>query len=342
MITVTTKIFLDRAQFNATPTVIAQAGEFTVSTRKYETGIESLTLANSRGFVEVLPYMGATIWAAEFDGHDLRMTNMFSQPQPATQIVDNYGCFAFHAGLLAGGCPSPEDTHPLHGEFPCAGMQRAWVEISEGEARIISYYEYVQGFGHHYEAFPAVRLTAGSALFDISLDVKNLSKYQPMPLQYMCHMNYAFVPGGKMTSNLPADAFGLRRTIPDHVKPTPEWTKLNEDILSGAFDANSLEGAEVFDPEIVYFADDLPQYGERAEFELTSPEGVTFYAAFNTAEFPVATRWILHNEDQKVAAFVLPGTSRPEGFLAAQRAGTLIWLPTGESKSFTVTTGIKG
>ncbi|EEH63685.1 hypothetical protein HMPREF0044_0704 [Gleimia coleocanis DSM 15436] len=337
-----TKLFLDRAQFSAEPKVIAENDEFTVSIRKYETGIESLTLTNSRGFVEILPYMGATIWAAEFDGRDLRMTNMFSQPQPAEQIVDNYGCFAFHSGLLAGGCPSPEDTHPLHGEFPCADMQKAWVEISEGEARVVSRYEYVQGFGHHYEAFPAVKLTAGSALFDITLDVKNLSKYQPMPLQYMCHMNYAFVQGGKMSSSLPDDAFQLRRSIPAHVTPTPEWTKLNEDILSGKFDANSLEGAEAFDPEIVYFADNLPQYGERAEFDLTSPDGVTFTAAFNTADFPVATRWILHNEDQKVAAFVLPGTSRPEGFKAAEAAGMLVWLAAGEVKSFCVTTGIKG
>ncbi|MCS4483925.1 aldose 1-epimerase family protein [Gleimia sp. 6138-11-ORH1] len=336
------KIFLDRAQFSAEPKVIAETAEFTVSIFKYGTGIESLILENSRGYVELLPYMGQILWAAEFDGVDLRMTNMFSQPQPAKQIVDNYGCFSFHSGLLSGGCPSSEDTHPLHGEFPCADMQEAWVEISEGAVTAYSLYEYVQGFGHHYEAVPSVKLNAGSALFEIDMRVSNLSNYQPMPLQYMCHMNYAFVPGGRMSSNLPDDAFKLRRTIPAHVKPTPEWTKLNEDILSGAFNANSLEGAEAFDPEIVYFADDLPQYGENAEFELTSPEGVTFYTAFKTADFPVATRWILHNEDQKVAAFVLPGTSRPEGYKAAEACGMLIWLPAGESKHFSVTTGIKG
>jgi len=58
-------------------------------------------------------------------------------------------------------------------------------------------------------------------------------------------------------------------------------------------------------------------------------------------EFPVATRWILHNPDQKVASFVLPGTSRPEGFIAAREVGTLIMLGAGESRSFTVTTGLK-
>ncbi|MDI8799820.1 hypothetical protein MJM59_29255, partial [Salmonella enterica subsp. enterica serovar Montevideo] len=38
------------------------------------------------------------------------------------------------------------------------------------------------------------------------------------------------------------------------------------------------------------------------------------------------TRWILYNGDQQVAAFALPATCRPEGFLAAQRNGTLLQL----------------
>jgi hypothetical protein len=49
----------------------------------------------------------------------------------------------------------------------------------------------------------------------------------------------------------------------------------------------------------------------------------------------------LHNPDQQVAAFVLPATCRPEGFLAAKKADTLISLEPGEKKSFTVITGKK-
>jgi len=52
-------------------------------------------------------------------------------PVPARQIVETYGCFAFHSGLLAAGCPSPEDDHPLHGEFPCAPMRSASL-LSQG------------------------------------------------------------------------------------------------------------------------------------------------------------------------------------------------------------------
>lgn len=39
--------------------------------------------------------------------------------------------FAFHSGLLSNGCPSPEDTHIMHGEMSCAVIDEAWLEIDE-------------------------------------------------------------------------------------------------------------------------------------------------------------------------------------------------------------------
>jgi hypothetical protein len=38
---------------------------------------------------------------------------------------------------------------------------------------------------------------------------------------------------------------------------------------------------------------------------------------------------------------VLPATCRPEGFNAAEKAGTLIKLGVGEERSFTIITGKK-
>ena len=74
---------------------------------------------------------------------------------------------------------------------------------------------------------------------------------------------------------------------------------------------------------------------------MTCQDGTVFETRFSTESFPVITRWILHNEDQKVAAFALPGTSRPEGREAARKAGMLIELAPGEARTFQVTTGIK-
>lgn len=328
--------------FTAQNQIIAQSEHFTVTAFSYPQNIASLKIENSRGFVEILPFMGQILWDAQFDGQSLRMDNLFSRPQRGSEIIDTYGCFAFHSGLLAGGCPAPEDTHPLHGEFPCAPMDKAWLEIDETSIRLVSEYEYVRGFGHHYLATPSVTLRADSPRFDIGMKVKNLSAYQPMPLLYMCHMNYAYVEQGVMKQNLPDDAFQLRRTVPAHVKPTPAWQAFNDEILSGKVDGSVLNRPDCYDPEIVYFADNLAQYGEQLEFELHNPAtNITFSTRFSSAEFPHATRWILNNPDQKVAAFVLPATARPEGYLAAEKAGTVQWLQPNEEKSFTVNTGIK-
>ncbi|WP_437794438.1 hypothetical protein [Mitsuokella multacida] len=49
----------------------------------------------------------------------------------------------------------------------------------------------------------------------------------------------------------------------------------------------------------------------------------------------------MKNDDLQVAAFVLPATCRPEGFLAAKKAGTLLYLKPNEKKTFTVLTGLK-
>ena len=326
--------------FTATPRTLISGDGFEVTARRYPSGVESVTIANDRGHVEVLPFLGQIIWDAVFDGIGLRMKNMFTQPHPARLIEDTYGCFAFHSGLLAAGVPSPQDTHALHGEFACARMDRAWLELSDDSVGISGSYEYVKGFGDHYVARPAVTLGRGATMLTIEMDVTNLSAYQPMTLQYMCHLNYAYVDGGTMTENLPAAAFRLRETVPAHVHPTQEWLDFNEAIKRGEVDATVLEGAQHYDPEIVFMADDLPRYGEAMRFDLTSPEGTTFRTEFSSADFGVATRWLLWNADQQVAAFVLPGTSRPEGRLAAEAAGTLIHLPAGESRHFTVRTGI--
>ena len=324
---------------------ILQTGEWIVTAWRYLTGIVALRITNTRGYVEVLPFMGQILWDAVFDGQSLRMDSMFEVPVQARQIVETYGCFAFHSGLLAAGCPSPEDDHPLHGEFPCAPMRSAKLVTKHGPSGVpavtlVSEYEYCMGFGHHYLARPTVTLRTGSATFDISLEVTNLSKYQSMPLQYMCHMNYAFIPEARMSQSLPDGAFQLHRSVPSHVTPTRQWSRINEEILAGDIDADSLVGAEAFDPEIVYFADDLPKYGETVEFRMQAHANHNFVTRFRTDQFPVATRWILHNADQRVAAYVLPGTSRPEGRLAAEAAGTLIHLAAGAARTFSVTTGL--
>ena len=85
--------------------------DFTVFGFKYESGIEAIKICNKKGFIIVLPFYGQIIWDAEFGKHSLKMKNMFSEPKFGNSIVDPYGCFAFHSGLIRNGCPLLEHDH---------------------------------------------------------------------------------------------------------------------------------------------------------------------------------------------------------------------------------------
>ncbi|MCZ5895658.1 DUF4432 domain-containing protein, partial [Escherichia coli] len=90
--------------------------------------------------------------------------------------------------------------------------------------------EYVMGFGHHYLAQPTVVLHKSSTLFDIKMAVTNLASVD-MPLQYMCHMNYAYIPNATFSQNIPDEILRLRESVPSHVNPTAQWLAFNQRIM---------------------------------------------------------------------------------------------------------------
>ncbi|MBZ6394477.1 MULTISPECIES: aldose 1-epimerase family protein [Pantoea] len=334
-----TRLPLRREQFHFTPEVLLQSDDFRVELFRYPAGIEAVRIHNRRGSVTVLPFFGQMIWDVQFEGHTLTMGNSFKQPLPGNSIIDTYGCFAFHSGLLANGCPSPEDDHPLHGEMPCARMDSAWLLLDADTLSLEGECEYVKGFGHHYLAAPAVRLHADRPRLQIEMTVTNLAG-APMPLQYMCHLNSSWIAQGRFRQSIPDRAFRLRTSIPAHLRPTPAWRDYTARLAQDPQALQQLDQPQLCDPEIVFFADDLPQYGDEVQFELHAPAGYAMMTRFSTAQFPHATRWLLHNADQQVAAYILPATCRPEGFLAAQQAGSLITLASGEQRHFSVETGL--
>ena len=333
-------IELQRDFFKENRKTLLTSKAFTVVLFRYPSGVEGIEVVNSRGRMVVLPYMGQMIWDLEFDGIDLKMKNMFTQPKKANRVIDTYGCFAFHSGLLSNGCPGEDDDHELHGEMACAEMDRAWLEVSETSIKVCGQTEYAKGFGHHYLASPSVEMFSEESFIEIGMNVLNRSGME-MPLQYMCHTNYAYLEQAELTQNIPDDAFILRESIPDHVKPTQKWLDYTKKLMKKEEPFTALNKPDLYDPEIVFFADELNRYQDEAQFEMVSPDGTAFFTRFSTAGLKFATRWILHNADQQVAAFVLPATCRPEGFKAAEKAGTLLILGPGEEKSFKITTGKK-
>ncbi|GEK28449.1 DUF4432 family protein [Furfurilactobacillus siliginis] len=332
---------LYKDSFNEAKRLFFENDSFKIYTFKYQSGVLGLRVENTRGYFNILPFEGLIIWDAVIDGIDLKMKNTFKQPYAGDEIVDSYGPFQFHSGLLASGNPGPDDDHKAHGEFPLSQMDRSAIQVADDKITIRSQVEYVKGFGDHYLATPALTIFKDSGLFDIEMTVKNLSQNQEMPLQYLTHINYKFVEGAKITQNIPDEAFHLRTSVPDHIHPTQSWLDFTKNLADTGKLINELDDVAHFDPEIVYFGDELDKYTQQAVFHMQIDNQHSVKVAFDTTEFPDVTRWLMNNPDLQVAAFALPATSRTEGRTAAREAGTLIMLAPQEERHFKVTTGLE-
>ncbi|MFC0406936.1 aldose 1-epimerase family protein [Roseomonas elaeocarpi] len=330
---------------NETSREILRVGELSATLFRFRTGIPALRLANTRGEVVVLPWMGGMVWSARFDGVELAMESGFDAPRPATTIAETYGCFAFHSGILRNGVPAAEDTHPAHGEFPCAAMDHAWLELDEDaegpSLRVVSARDHVMGFGAHYLAQPSVTLRPGSTLFDIGLAVENRSG-KPMELMYMCHVNFRFVADGRFLQPAPftPDRTAVRRAVPAHVEPNPDYLALIDALAGDPARMEVLHEPALYDPEQVFYLRglDTDAAGDTT-LALQRPGGDGFAMRYAPASFPHTVRWVLNDPDQKVAAFALPSTCEPEGYAAEKRKGNVRVLPPHGRAAFTLRAG---
>ncbi|MFI0395095.1 aldose 1-epimerase family protein [Paracoccus jiaweipingae] len=332
---------LHRDHFPPTPRLIARAGGTEVHGFSYASGVEALVIQTPRGYVTVLPFMGQMIWDAVFDGVDLCMGNAFRQPLSATEIAQTYGCFAFHSGLLRNGVPGPQDNHAAHGEMPTARMDSATLILDDAAVTLCGEYEYVMGFGAHYMARPHVRLGAADTVVDMGMAVENLSA-APMDLMYMAHVNFAFVPGGRIHQPAPftPDRTRVRRAVPAHVTPNPAYLALIDRLASDPAAMQVLDQPDQYDPEQVFYIDAPAVDAEgQTHLMLERPEGDGFVLSYAPVQFPRLVRWVLNGGDAQVAAFALPATCEPEGYNAEKAKGNVQLLAPGAEAVFTTRMG---
>ena len=336
----TVAVSLRRASFGERERECVRWGGLTAGQFRYDTGIEAIRLANARGSVVVLPYMGQIVWSAKFDGVELAMQSMFREPRPASVIVETYGCLAYHAGILRNGVPSPADTHPLHGEMPCAAMDEAGIACGADERgpwiAVTGSREYAMGFGAHYRATPRVVLRGDETGCEIVMEVENLSA-APMDLMYMCHVNFAFAEGARIVQPAPftPEHVVTRTAIPGHVTPTPDYRALLAALAADPGRMRRLTEPERYDPEQVFYIKGLQRGADGlVHFLMARPEGDAFAIAWDPEVMPHTIRWILANSDQRVAAFAMPGTCEPEGYLAEKRKGNVRALAGGGKAAF--------
>jgi hypothetical protein len=339
------EITLSRSSFDAKERNAVRCGGLRASLFRFDTGIEAVRLSNPRGNVVVLPYMGQIVWSATFDGVELAMQSMFREPRPAKVIVETYGCLAYHAGLLRNGVPSPQDAHPLHGEMPCAEMDEAGIACGSDDKgpwiAVTGVREYAMGFGAHYRATPRVALRLEETGCDILMEVENLSA-SPMDLMYLCHVNFAFAEGARIVQPVPftPDHVATRTAIPGHVTPTPDYRALLDELAKNPARMERLEEPQRYDPEQVFYIKGLkPGADGLVHFMMLRREGDGFTIEWNLNAMPHTIRWILANSDQRVAAFAMPATCEPEGYLAEKRKGNVQSLAGGAKASFVTHVG---
>jgi hypothetical protein len=336
---------LRRSFFEAKERPVADFAGMSATMWRYDTGVEAVRLANARGHIVALPYMGQIVWSAAFDGIELAMQSMFAEPRPATVIVETYGCLAYHAGMLRNGVPSAGDDHVLHGEMPCAPMDAAGLACGEDAQgpwlALTGVREYAMGFGAHYRATPRVVMRPAASEFDMVMEVENLSA-APMDLMYLCHANFAFDEGARFVQPLPftPEAVVARTAIPSFVAATDDYRALIAELAANPARMRTLDEPQRYDPEQVFYIKGVSRGADGlAHFMLARRAGDGFTIAWDPDSMPHTIRWVLVNSDQRVAAFAMPGTCEPEGYLAEKRKGHVRSLAGGAKATFATRLG---
>ncbi|MCI0527535.1 MAG: DUF4432 family protein, partial [Nitrospira sp.] len=285
-----------------------------------------------RGQLVMLPFQGQQIWSAGFDGRDLTMRSMFSQPYPTREFLHTFGGFLQHCGATGAGGPSKDDTHPLHGELPNAPYQKAHLVVGQDEQGAYiglgGQYHYTVAFAHNYLAEPLVKLYAGSTLFKIGMTITNLKNSQ-MALMYLLHINFKPVDNGRLVYSAVCtpDHVRVRSTIPSHITPGPGYVEFIEELKHHPEKHNILTPDLAFDPEAVFFIDYLADKEGWAHTMQIHPDGQADYLRHRLDQLPKGTRWISRTADQDAIALVEAGTCEPEGYLAEKKKGNIKVLP---------------
>jgi hypothetical protein len=339
------RIYLAKSHFSQNQTVVCETGRLKASCFVFTTGVHALRLESPRGHIIVLPYQGQQIWDAAFDGRRLTMKSFFPEPVPSGDLLASYGAFLYHCGARRMGSPGPEDEHPLHGELPAASYEQIWVcfgeEAGEPYLGVSGSFTYARAFGDKYHAVPLVKLFESRSVLDVSMTIENLTHY-PMELMYMCHINFLPAENGEIVqaAGWSAEDMVLRSRIPSHVRPTPEYLKLLEQLKKDPSMTRTVRPADEYDPEVVFYLRNLKHDRDGSTHIIQKhPDGSSDYVGYDVKQLDHTVRWIVKHRDQQVMGMALPSTCDPEGYTAEKKKGNVRTLPPQSTVTFKVRTG---
>lgn len=341
----TGKIKLTNAMFADDEKILYESESFVVTTFKYSTGVEAVTLKNSKGYVTLLPFMGQMIWDIEFLGRNLVMKSIYDEPEVCYNTYgESYGCFLMHCGLTAMGNPTAEDTHLPHGELPIAKYRDTCVIVGEDEkgsyVALSGTYYHKRAFEHNYEFVPVCKLYEDASTIDVEVNIIN-NKDLPLEYFYLCHINHRPIDGSKLLYTAKHENIEAHHEVPEgyHLeKETNDYlAKLDKDMsIMDTIDKKS----QSYAPEIVFtcrYEADEEGYAHTMQI---LPDGYACYVSHRPEELPYGVRWIARTDDEDALGMVLPATSQHMGYIYCKQRGQEKYVESKKSVTFHLKTGL--
>lgn len=318
----TSAVHLHPSMFADAERVIVSTNDTLVSTFRYESGVEAVRITTDRVEVVVLPFRGQQVWRYTVDDESLTMVTHFEEPAASTTFGETYGGFLLHCGLTGIGHPSPEDTHPHHGELPNGrfdeselllgeGSDGAWVAITGSLRHRVSH-----GIDVVFEPFLAIR--PGGTALDLDVRITN-QRTNPLRYSYLCHVNWPIFDGARLAQTVPMDAEHFE-LAPDR-NQNDETTKYTARIAADPGVGDLLSESQPVLPEYCAVLTPVSDDDGWAHFLQVRPDGRAASVSYDTEHLPHAIRWISNTGDEQAAGFCLPSTAHHRGFLAAERDG---------------------
>ncbi len=332
----TSKIHLTETMFTENERVFLENDAFKVSLFRYPSGVSAVRLENSVLSLIVLPFHGQQVWRFAYKNRDLTMKSIFDEPEDTDRFGLNYGAHLIHCGLTASGNPSPEDSHPLHGELPNCKYQQAWLLLNMDQENprlaLGGCFTFRNSLEYHYTFEPNLSLRKDASIVDVEIRAANL-RQKPMKYMYMAHINWLPVEKSRLISSAAqesvevfSDTFGLpnveQQKFLDYVSQLQQNPELADQI-----DASS----QVLDPELCLYMRMLPDEEGFAHALQVFPEGDADYVSFCVNELPNAVRWYARTGDEDALAFAIPSTNNHLGFSRNLAKGLIREIPAKDS-----------
>lgn len=331
---VPTRIRLDTAQFGPREVWLLRSTLYSISLFRFGSGVEAARIACDRGELIWLPFLGQQLWDWKIDGKSRKFTGFVESPAFGRNFLQNYGAFLVHCGMSAMGNPGPDDTHPQHGEMPCARFDRAWIELSardgeQGLALCGSLHWHVP-YQCHYRCVLRTIVDPSGTSVRVEIAVENESG-APMELMYLGHLNFALM-GDAMIRGMGELADGSIRIRDPHVA-----AGARERLRVGAFYPSRV----LADPEFVATIDHCTALSDEIQSQLVLADGSSFWVRHGKTPLDHQVVWITNTPDRGACGFHLPSTGGPEGLAAARAAGEVKIIQPRETARISYSFGYK-